>query len=80
MGPIERHLRFCSSFGDPTWSASWDWVIARIGTSPEARVLVYGASAWLNDGTVHGVSDMYARRQLPDVLTEAICAAEALCL
>lgn len=73
MGPIEAKLRAACAY-----APHWRVVIASIATNHEARQVVYGASAWLNGGTASGVSEMLSNNELPDVLTEAICAAEVL--
>jgi hypothetical protein len=73
MGPVEILLRIATEDARDEMH-----VIARIGVNMEARQVVYGASACLNNGTAMGMYDIVHKNLLHDVLTEAICAAEAL--
>ena len=75
MGPVELHLRISCSY----WP-DWEYVVARSGTNPTARWVIYGASAYLNNGITLGMFALVKENLLPDVLTEAICASEALSL
>jgi len=71
MGPIEAHLRRACAY----WP-QWETVIARAGTDMGARLVIYGAG--MKNGVTRGISAIVDDGDLPDVLTEAICAAEAL--
>jgi hypothetical protein len=73
MGPLEETLRLAC------WLApDWEAVIKRLSPNMEMRDIIYGASAAFNDGEPLGISEILQRDLMPDVLTEAICFAEAL--
>ena len=79
MGPVEVHLRFASGiYVREALPQTYDMIIAFIGTNYDARQVVYGAAQWLHDGGPQGIVDMLRSHEFEDVLTEAICAAEAL--
>lgn len=72
MGPIEAHLRAaCARWPDQRA------VIASAGIMYQARDVVYGASESLTGRTL-SMAEMVIQSLLPDVLSEAIEAAEAL--
>jgi len=62
MGPVERELRSGSVF-----LSNW-------GCTDAAMLLCSGAAAYLG---YESSLDAYNKNAWPDVLTEAICAAEA---
>jgi len=86
MGPLESLLRAATQ-GCGAWlpykngaiPADLVRTIARIGTSADLRQIVYGADMFLRGiEKPRGLADIVNSGDLPDVLTEAICFAEAL--
>lgn len=79
IGPVQAHLLK----GAELWP---DVIrcIAHLGTSRAARLLIYESDMYLRRtwGQPHlmarGMSEIVGSGDLPDVLTEAICASEGL--